>query len=835
MARRKAITFRKTNTSKPLDSPDDTLESEDPSSTQLLANSPAATVYSFHSTDSASIDNTNIIKPTKNSTLVKPIQVNHATPVTEIPVQLEIESTNGAGNTAVETRTVSAEQVAQAQRIIAGAARADETEQNKAIDEAIQLLYPYAPREGQRNALRQLIYKRKDLILIAKTSFGKSMILQAVSILIRKSITIVVLPLDQIGLEQAEYITRIGGRPYFLNADTISEKVLVDIQNGKYTHVLISPELAIGDKFHATAINPAFKEGLGLVVIDEAHLVSQWGRGFRTDYARLGQLRSLFGSHIPWFACSATLDAEALEKLKTGVGFKDDVTMMRTSIDRPELVIRIGWIPTKSRQKASALRFLFDEGGRTNAESTPMPQKIPKTIVFFDSKKDAYAALQECRNWLQESDKHKYLKKQAREMIKIFHRDTAKFDKEAIIAEFQRLAEASSIRMIFATEALGLGVNLPDVRRVVLYGLPKEEQPAIMWQRGGRASRDGQDGEIVLLIDDWVEGPRTTAPSIRRGRMSNHQSNQDSQLLDEAILAEEQNKVRNLALPERRGNLPNFWYTLANEPNCLRAQFLDHFDEPQEFRVHIRKDRCCSNCNPNRQLGKLDNHYLYGERGNSLNARRKKVLDLITTWAENQVSAAFPTPSFQPTVYCFISADQLTKVAKNAHLITNLDKLHKALGSWRFFQTHGAELLASLRAAHYAAEEAVTQASRKTSSQSQASSQTSQTSQGGDIWGAVANPFSMNHSTPSQTIPSPPPPALAVPPQRRVNTPVSTQLAVPTRRPLSVASGNAPADARMHSKRHKPTHIDLPEPVPSRELPASSFGRVRKASRKLVE
>jgi len=245
-----------------------------------------------------------------------------------------VELTDGTGNTTAEMRTVPTSQVAEAQKIIAEATRADEAKQNKAIVEAIKLLYPYAPREGQRNALRQLIYKRKDLILIAKTSFGKSMILQAVSLLLRKSIAVVVLPLDQVGLEQTEYITRIGGRPFFLNADTISMKVLTNIQNGKYTHVLISPELAISDKFHATAIHPAFKERLSLVVIDEAHLVSQWGRGFRTSYARLGQLRSLFGSHVPWFACSATLDDEALAKLKEGAGFEDDVTIMRRSIPR---------------------------------------------------------------------------------------------------------------------------------------------------------------------------------------------------------------------------------------------------------------------------------------------------------------------------------------------------------------------------------------------------------------------------------------------------------------------------------------------------------------------
>lgn len=62
------------------------------------------------------------------------------------------------------------------------------------------------------------------------------MILQAVSILICKSVTVVILPLDQIGQEQAEYITCIGGKPCFLNADTINTKVLADIRDGKYTH-----------------------------------------------------------------------------------------------------------------------------------------------------------------------------------------------------------------------------------------------------------------------------------------------------------------------------------------------------------------------------------------------------------------------------------------------------------------------------------------------------------------------------------------------------------------------------------------------------------------------
>jgi superfamily II DNA helicase RecQ len=601
----------------------------------------------------------------------------------------------------MEDSVVSANEVTQAQRIIADARNASEAEQNRAIEEAIQLLYPYPPRQCQRDALRQLIYKRKDLILIAKTSFGKSMVLQAAPILMCRSITIVLLPLDRIAQEQAEYITGIGGRPCILNAETFNKGILVDIRDGKYTHILLSPELAVGDKFHDTATYPMLKERLGLVVVDEAHLVSQWGEEFRKEYARVGQLRGLFGDSVPWFACSATLDAATLEKVKKGVSFDEDVTIMRTSIDRPELAIRLGRIPKKSRSNATALRFLFDQGPGTDTESICIPQKIPKTVVFFDTKDEAYATMRECRKWLRK--KYNYTEDQAKAVTKFFHRGTAKFDKEAYITEFQR--EDSSIRVIFATEALGLGVNLPDVRRVVIYGLPKALEPAIMWQRGGRAGRDGFDGEIILLVDEWVKGPRVDAPQSE-DQWTLDEEDEDESIADEA-------KRRNLTPTERRSKLPDFWYALTNDPCCLRAQFLDHFDEPQEYRTNIRVDRCCSNCNPELDLGILDKHYLHNERGNSFNARAKRIHELLTDWAKDQLPVIFPTPFFRPEVDSFISEEQLTRLAKDAREIMNLDGLRDSLGSWHFFRTHGEKLLKQLRTAYYATEDIKNQPRKK--------------------------------------------------------------------------------------------------------------------------
>ena len=113
--------------------------------------------------------------------------------------------------------------------------------------------------------------------------------------------------------------------------------------------------------------------------------------------------------------------------------------------------------------------FLFDEGKPTTICLSPSPQEIPKTIVFFDSKKDAYSAIQECRKWLQL--KHGYSKRAARKIIKVFHCDTAEADKESTIAAFEKLGRNASVRVIFATEALRLDVNLLDVWCTILYSL----------------------------------------------------------------------------------------------------------------------------------------------------------------------------------------------------------------------------------------------------------------------------------------------------------------------------------------------------------------------------
>lgn len=609
---------------------------------------------------------------------------------TMAPVFLNTETERADGGIASEVRRVSSEQIKQAQNIILRSVKAGEVAQMMAIDIAIATLYPHKTKPGQREALQHLIYLRKDLILIAGTGFGKSMILQAVSVLLQKAVTIVILPLDQIGNEQSEYIRQIGGIPCFLNRDTINPKLLKGVQQRRFTHILISPELAISDNFRPVASNPSFKQFVSLVVVDEAHLVYHWGRAFRTAYSRLNLLRSWLGSQIPWFACSATLDPQTLESLRKGISFEADVKIQRTPIDRPELLFRIGWIPKRAGFKA--LHFLLTAEEKNVESVYQQLGKIPKTIIFFDSRKDAHTAAEECRNWLLEIRPQHFTPRQVMQALRVFHRNTPSTDKKAILSEFVKGETQSRIRVVFATEALGMGVDIPDVRRTVQWGIPTGEHASTQLQRGGRASRDKLDGEMIMLLPGWASGERS--PGLKQIRKQNKRQRSVTDANSTGLEAgQEVQKQKKLTDKQRRDNLSDFWYDLANseqnDPSmCLRRQFLDFFNEPNEYRSGRRSYRCCSNCNPQTRLGKLDGFYQYQECGPRANNRTKAVSVALDKWVEEQACLLYQGCALVPESTFFLSSDLREKLAKNAHSVLCIESLRKLLGPWRWSHSH---------------------------------------------------------------------------------------------------------------------------------------------------
>jgi superfamily II DNA helicase RecQ len=138
------------------------------------------------------------------------------------------------------------------------AAEENDTERHDVIVHAVELLYGFKPRPEQVDCIKWLLYEKKDLILVAKTSFRKSLVMQVLPCLVPDSIIIVILPLLALGAEQEEKILRILGpfaRPAFVYGNNVSYELLRDIQRREYTHILSSPELITGRRFRTVLIS----------------------------------------------------------------------------------------------------------------------------------------------------------------------------------------------------------------------------------------------------------------------------------------------------------------------------------------------------------------------------------------------------------------------------------------------------------------------------------------------------------------------------------------------------------------------------------------------------
>ena len=125
----------------------------------------------------------------------------------------------------------------------------------------LRLLYPFQPREKQVDCMQRLLYRKEDLVLVAKTS---CLVWQILPCLMPRTIVIAILPLLALGAEQASSIQKYlaanaGARPIFVNAKNISRAMLHDIRIGHYTHILVSPELLSGKKFRHLLQDPHFR------------------------------------------------------------------------------------------------------------------------------------------------------------------------------------------------------------------------------------------------------------------------------------------------------------------------------------------------------------------------------------------------------------------------------------------------------------------------------------------------------------------------------------------------------------------------------------------------
>ena len=599
-----------------------------------------------------------------------------------------------------------------------------EDEQKLFIRETVRRIFGFEGREGQIKAIHHLLFKQSDLVLIAKTSFGKSLIFQAVSAIRKRSITIIIIPLTRVGQGQYEKLRQLEGcNPCLLTAKTSSKSIFQRMKRGDFSHILTSPELAVSEPFRELCVDPGFGDRVSMVAIDEFHLVAQWGRDWRPEYARCHVLRDRLGPQVRWFACSATLDERTLRMAMTDTSFTDETCIMRHSIDRPELSLCVFKIPSCTMSRYDALFFLIKPGRSANGLATPM--EIPKTVVFLDSRVGVQAACKALRGMLLKYC-DKYTPAEVQRRIGVYHANLADVDKDSYYADFQTVQ--SNRRIIVATDALGLGVDISDISVVVQYGIPRSDGLSAIMQRWGRAARGrNRTGIVALLAEDWsfvtpaTDSQRGIARSMLCRRNKQSQLSQvslvgdatnedgdeggqdDDDATDDIVQGAAENELpasqqkKRLSRAERLHTLPKEVREFINSTDCRRILMLKHFDDPVIARETVAG--CCDNCDPS-----LCNLYATLPPQLKKPSTRKPhasspagvLIAKITEWAEEKTHA----PRFEKLVTAlsvnnFFPAKLISRIAvecTQTSIITDRLSFDQQIREWDYVDEYGAEL-----------------------------------------------------------------------------------------------------------------------------------------------
>jgi hypothetical protein len=331
-------------------------------------------------------------------------------------------------------------------------------------------------------------------------------------------------------------------------------------------------------------------------------------------------------------------------------------------------------------------------------------RQIPKTIVYMDSINHIERARQLMIHWLVRGG---CSKTEAANAVKTYHSELAEFDKQAISSEFikpdcDELLKCSRHRVILATDAMGMGINNPDIRRVVQYRLPPNMR-ALM-QRAGRTARGpGITGEFVWLVESWCFGP--TAEQVKQqnqasqttpgemSRLSQTENTLDSQgsscsELEYSASARPGQGSKATKEAERRSKLPPGFWKLINGKGCIRKSILIFFGENLD-NYRAPEGFCCSRCAGSTPRPRVVYTQKTIQSGAKITqAVQKALLEWRTKAAPSEFNGSLYT---DPSILMPDSVIRL--ISRSASTVLDLSSLAELTKSqWAFFELFGLEV-----------------------------------------------------------------------------------------------------------------------------------------------
>ena len=335
--------------------------------------------------------------------------------------------------------------------------------------EALKTYFGYDDFRPLQEEIIDSILAGRDTLALMPTGGGKSICFQVPTLVMgnenpEKRLCLVVTPLIALMRDQVENLKARGIHAAAVYTGMNWDKQRVALDNclyGPYHFLYCSPERLESEEFRKRLHDLP----IGLIAVDEAHCISQWGYDFRPSYLNIAAVRELL-PNVPVLALTATATPETIDDIQAKLGFASP-NVLRKSFHRENLIYVVRRTDKKEEQVAHIL------------------SRVPgSAIVYVRNRKRA----QELSEWL--NCQLSIINCQ------FYHAGLTTKERN----ERQEAWTRGDTRVIVATNAFGMGIDKPDVRVVIHYDLPSHLES--YYQEAGRAGRDGKTAYAVLLYNE---------------------------------------------------------------------------------------------------------------------------------------------------------------------------------------------------------------------------------------------------------------------------------------------------------------------------------------------
>jgi ATP-dependent DNA helicase RecQ len=326
-------------------------------------------------------------------------------------------------------------------------------------------------RDGQLEAILALVDDRARELVVQRTGWGKSLVYFIATKLLREKgagVTLIVSPLLSLMADQLRMARRLGLHAASIASDNADEwdAVVSSLREGAVDVLFISPERLANQRFRSSTL-PNMRGGIGMLVIDEAHCISDWGHDFRPDYRRiLGVVQSIPRS-VPILATTATANDRVVADIESQLG--KNLVVSRGPLARRSLQLQTLRLPGPDERLAWLAQHV--------------PELPGAGIIYTLTQRDA----EQVAAWLrsQKIDARPY------------HGGLAN-DERRDLEHALRESNGTNLKALVATVALGMGFDKPDLGFVIHFQRPGSV--VAYYQQVGRAGR-AIDRAVAVLLD----------------------------------------------------------------------------------------------------------------------------------------------------------------------------------------------------------------------------------------------------------------------------------------------------------------------------------------------